>query len=90
MAAGTGSPREGAAILLFFGLGTLFPLLGFGVFASVLSRHVMHTLVHVSGVLVIAMGSMMADRGLKMTASGDDFGSLQSRLQYAATLKRDR
>ncbi|MDF9392993.1 heavy metal transport/detoxification protein [Methylococcus capsulatus] len=76
MAAGTGSPKEGAAILLFFGLGTLLPLLGFGVFASLLSRRVMHTLAHVSGVLVIVMGLMMAERGLKMTGSGYDFGSL--------------
>jgi sulfite exporter TauE/SafE/copper chaperone CopZ len=81
MAAGTGSPKEGAAILLFFGLGTLLPLLGFGVFASVLSRRVMHTLVHVSGILIIVMGLMMADRGLKLTGSGYDFGSLLDRWQ---------
>lgn len=86
MAAGTGSPREGAAILLFFGLGTLLPLLSFGVFASVLSRHVIHALVHVSGILVIVMGLMMADRGLKMTQSGYDFGSLLSRWQHCETL----
>ncbi|QXP86207.1 sulfite exporter TauE/SafE family protein [Methylococcus sp. Mc7] len=86
MAAGTGSPREGAVILLFFGLGTLLPLLGFGLFASVLSRRVMHTLVHVSGILVIAMGLMMADRGLKMTGSGYDFSSLLLRWQRTTGL----
>jgi uncharacterized protein len=85
MAAGTGSPKEGAAILLFFGLGTLLPLLGFGLFASVLSRHVMHTLVHVSGILVFIMGLMMADRGLKLTQSGYDFSSLLSRWQQGET-----
>jgi len=89
MAAGTGSPQEGAAILLFFGLGTLLPLLGFGVFASILSRHVMHTLVHVSGVLVIAMGLMMADRGLKLAQSGYDFGSLLSRWQHCQTVEHN-
>ena len=34
MAAGTGSPQEGAVLLFFFGLGTLVPLLGFGFFAT--------------------------------------------------------
>ena len=63
------------------------PLLGFGLFASALSRHVMQTLMHVSGILVIAMGLMMADRGLKMTQSGYDFGSLLSRWQDWKTVE---
>jgi len=77
MAAGTGSPQEGATLLLFFGLGTLVPLLGFGFFANLLSRNTIHDLVRVSGVLVIIMGVMMANRGLKLTKSGYDFGSVQ-------------
>ncbi len=77
MAAGTGSPQEGASLLLFFGLGTLVPLLGFGFFANLLSRNTIHDLVRVSGVLVIVMGVMMANRGLKLTKSGYDFGSVQ-------------
>ncbi|WP_367025605.1 sulfite exporter TauE/SafE family protein [Methylococcus sp. ANG] len=79
MAAGTGSPREGATILFFFGLGTLLPLLGFGLFASILSRNTIHLLVRVSGILVIIMGLMMADRGLKLIQSGYDLASLLSR-----------
>jgi uncharacterized protein len=75
MAAGTGSPGEGALLLFFFGLGTLPPLLGFGFFASYLSRKTIHDLVRVSGVLVIIMGLMMLDRGLLMTGSGLDSGS---------------
>jgi len=47
-------------------LGTLLPLLGFGLFASLLSSAVMRQLVRVSGILVIAMGLIMAGRGLKM------------------------
>lgn len=80
MAAGTGSPQEGATLLFYFGLGTLVPLLGFGFFANLLSRNTIHDLVRVSGVLVILMGVMMANRGLKMTKSGYDFNSVQSRV----------
>lgn len=81
MAAGTGSPQEGATILFYFSLGTLVPLLGFGAFASLLSRHTIHELVRVSGVLVFIMGIMMANRGLKMIDSGYDFNSLRVQLQ---------
>ena len=77
MAAGTGSPQEGATLLFFFGLGTLVPLLGFGFFANFLSRHTIHELVRVSGFLIIIMGVMMANRGLKMTQSGYDFESMR-------------
>lgn len=70
MAAGSGDPKQGAIILLMFGLGTLVPLLGFGLFASLLSPAVMRQLVRVSGLLVIAMGLMMAQRGLNMMRIG--------------------
>jgi uncharacterized protein len=75
LAAATGSPGEGALLLFFFGLGTLPPLLGFGFFASYLSRKALHDMVRVSGVLVIIMGLMMVDRGLLLTGSGFDSGS---------------
>ncbi|HTJ55471.1 MAG TPA: sulfite exporter TauE/SafE family protein [Nitrosospira sp.] len=81
MAAGTGSPQEGAAMLFFFGLGTLLPLLSFGLVASRVSQNVTRQLVLASAILVIAMGLMMADRGLKLTGSGYDFNSLSSRWQ---------
>lgn len=76
MAAGTGSPGEGATLLFFFGLGTLPPLLGFGFFASFLSRKTIHDMIKVSGILVIIMGAMMLNRGLTMTGSGLDAGSV--------------
>lgn len=72
MAAGTGNPQEGAAMLFFFGLGTLIPLLSFGVIASSIPRRIMRQLVLASAVLVIAMGLMMADRGLKMIGTSHD------------------
>ena len=79
MAAGTGSAQEGATMLFFFGLGTLIPLMGFGLIASSVPRRIMRQLVLASAVLVIGMGLMMADRGLKLTESGYDFNSLTSR-----------
>ncbi|MGE3511268.1 MAG: sulfite exporter TauE/SafE family protein [Vicinamibacterales bacterium] len=78
MSAGTGSATEGAAVLFFFGLGTLVPLLSFGLFASILSRNIMNQLVRASGILMIVTGVMMADRGLKLIDSGYDFRSLRS------------
>ena len=81
MAAGTGSALEGATMLFFFGLGTLIPLMSFGLFASSIPRRILHQLVLASAILVIAMGLMMADRGLKLTGSGYDFNSLTSRSQ---------
>ncbi len=70
MAAGSGDPVQGALILFWFGLGTLAPLLGFGFFASLLSPVFMRQLVKVSAILVIAMGVMMAQRGLKIVQAG--------------------
>jgi sulfite exporter TauE/SafE/copper chaperone CopZ len=70
MAAGSGDPVQGGLILLLFGLGTLLPLLGFGFFASLLSHGVIRQLVRVSGILVFAMGIMMAQRGMMLLKGG--------------------
>ena len=72
MAAGTGSPLEGAKMLLFFGLGTLPLMLGFGLLASALSRQFAPRLVKASGVIVIALGILMGQRGYAMLAKGED------------------
>ena len=45
---------------------------------------IMRQLVLASAILVIAMGLMMADRGLKLTGSGYDFNSLSSRWQQVS------
>ncbi len=66
MAAGTGNPLQGAKFLLLFGLGNLLALLGFAFFAVLLSPAAMRQLVSVSGILVIVMGLMMVQRGLKL------------------------
>ena len=83
MAAGIGSVQEGATILFFFGLGTLVPLLSFGLISSSVSKDAINLLIRASAILVIVMGLMMADRGLKLTGSGYDFNSLSSRWQQA-------
>ncbi|MEQ1638776.1 MAG: sulfite exporter TauE/SafE family protein [Methylococcales bacterium] len=79
MALGTANPVEGALLLLCFGTGTLIPLLTFGVFASTLSGKVQNQLQAVSAILVILMGLMMTDRGLKLTQSGYNFGAIVER-----------
>lgn len=70
MAAGTGDPIQGGMILLLFGLGTLGPLLSFGMFASLLPQSAMRQLVRVSGILLIAMAAMMAQRGMLLLKGG--------------------
>lgn len=70
MAAGTGDPTQGAMILLMFSLGTLLPLWGFGLFATLLSANAIRQLVKVSGLLVIVMGLMMAQRGMMFIKGG--------------------
>ncbi|MDD2761200.1 MAG: sulfite exporter TauE/SafE family protein [Methylomonas sp.] len=70
MAAGTGDSQQGAMILLMFSLGTLLPLWGFGLFATLLSTQAMQQLVRVSGVLVIVMGVMMAQHGMMFIKGG--------------------
>jgi sulfite exporter TauE/SafE len=72
LAAGTGSPVEGAKMLLFFGLGTLPLMMGFGFMASALSAQVAPKLVRVSGFIVIALGIIMLQRGYLMLSTGED------------------
>jgi sulfite exporter TauE/SafE len=76
MAAGTGSPVEGAKLLFVFGLGTLPVMLGFGLLTSALSKQFAPKIVKASGVIVIGLGALMLNRGLAMTGQGHDFHSL--------------
>jgi sulfite exporter TauE/SafE/copper chaperone CopZ len=76
MAAGTGSMLEGARMMLLFGAGTLPLLLGFGFLTSLISRRATNAFLKASGVLVIALGLIMANRGLILSGSGYDFMSL--------------
>lgn len=80
MAAGTGSWSQGAALLFFFGLGTLPLLLGFGFLTSLLSANLTPKLLKASGVIVMALGVIMLNRGLILTGTGIDFNTLIARV----------
>ncbi len=80
MAAGTGSWSHGAAILFFFGIGTLPILLGFGFLTSLLSKNLTPKLLKASGVIVMALGAIMLNRGLAAAGTGVDFNTLVTRV----------
>jgi sulfite exporter TauE/SafE len=75
MAAGTGSPVEGAKLMLVFGLGTLPVMLGFGVLTSAASARLAPKILRLSGAIVMVLGAVMLNRGLILTGSGYDFTS---------------
>lgn len=77
-AAGTGSPTQGALSLLAFGLGTLPPMLGFGMFTSFISKNTAKTIVKASGVIVIALGFIMLNTGLALTGVSIDLKTTAS------------
>lgn len=90
MAAGTGSWTQGAATLFFFGVGTLPLLLGFGFLTSLLSGTLTPKLLKASGVIVMALGLIMLNRGAAVTGSGFDFNTLVARgSQYLAPTAAD-
>lgn len=83
MAAGTGSAAEGAKMLFAFGLGTLPVMLAFGVVASMLSNALTHRLLKASGVIVLALGAVMINRGLILTGWGYDLASVVARMRQS-------
>jgi sulfite exporter TauE/SafE/copper chaperone CopZ len=85
MAAGIGDPLEGAKLLFLFGLGTLPLMFGFGFLASLVSHRLTHRILNASGLLVIALGLIMLNRGLAMTGSGYDFTALLQRAEVPRT-----
>ncbi len=80
MAAGTGNWIQGAAILFFFGIGTLPLLLGFGFLTSLLSANLTPKLLKASGFIVMILGAIMLNRGLAVTGTGVDFNTLIARV----------
>jgi len=63
-ALGTGSALTGALSMLFFALGTVFLMFGFGYFVSSISGERVKRMMKISGVVVILLGLFMANRGL--------------------------
>jgi hypothetical protein len=82
-AAGTGSVSQGALVLFAFGLGTLPVLLGFGIFASYVSKSMTHKILKISAIIVIILGIVMLNRGLALTGTGYDFNSMVTSVSSA-------
>lgn len=80
MAAGTGNCASGAAILFFFGIGTLPLLMGFGFLTSLLSANLTPKLLKASGFIVMILGAIMLNRGLAVTGTGVDFNTMIARV----------
>ncbi len=76
LAAGTGSMIEGAKLLFVFALGTLPVMLGFGFLTSFISKNSTRKILKASGAIVIVLGLVMINRGLVLTGTGLDTGSL--------------
>lgn len=87
MAAGSGSAIRGAGMLFFFGLGTLPMMMGFGIFAGLISRQMTPKLIRASAVIVVALGAVMLNRGLKMTGSELDLASLRNQALRTVALE---
>ena len=67
LAATSGDPVKGAAIMLIFGLGTLPAMLGIGLSISHLSVRLRSGLFRVAAVLVVLVGLQLALRGLALS-----------------------
>ncbi len=66
-ALGTGSFIAGATSMLMFSLGTVPLMFGFGAVSTLLSRKFTNRMLKFSAVLVIALGVVMAGRGLSLS-----------------------
>jgi len=78
LAAGNGNALEGAKILALFGLGTLPALLGFGLLTRMLSNTMTRRVIHASGIILIVLGSMMLNKGIMHSGSGNDLKTVHS------------
>lgn len=87
MAAGTGSPWEGAKLMLVFGLGTLPVMMGFGLLTSMASASLAPKIVRYSGLIVVALGAIMLNRGLVLSGAEYDF---TSGLAWVSSQLRDK
>ena len=66
-ALGTGSFLAGAGSMLFFSLGTVPLMFGFGAISSFLSGKFTHRMMKVSAVLVMILGVIMLSRGFNLS-----------------------
>lgn len=89
LAAGTGQPLEGARMLFVFGLGTLPAMLSFGLLASTLSRQFAPKIVRASGVIVLALGVVMFNRGMALATTSSDRTELMTSTSKSTTMASD-
>jgi sulfite exporter TauE/SafE/copper chaperone CopZ len=87
MAAGTGSMVEGAKLLFIFAIGTLPVMLGFGYLTSFISSKMTHKILKASGAIVIVLGLIMLNNGLRLTGIGYDVGSIVKSVSAAGSGK---
>ena len=79
LAAGTGSPIEGARLLFIFALGTLPVMLIFGYMTSMITANTTRKLLKTSGIIILVLGAFMLNRSLLISGSGYDFNSIRSK-----------
>lgn len=84
LAAGTGSPIKGAALLAVFALGTLPMMFAFGYLANMVTANTTRMFMKVSSLIIVALGLMMLNRGLLLSGSGWDAHSLWSKTAVLA------
>lgn len=87
LAAGTSSWQQGATTLFFFGVGTLPLLMGFGFLTSILSASLTPKLLKASGVIVMALGVIMLNRGMAVAGTGYDFNTIVARVSQKLSPK---
>ena len=68
-AAGTGNVFSGMFGLAAFGLGTLPIMIGFGSFASAISKNTTKKILKLSAIIVLVLGIIMLNRGLTVLGS---------------------
>ena len=76
MAAGTGNPARGAALLAVFALGTLPTMFAFGYLASMITANTTRHFLKLSSLIIILLGAVMLNRGMLISGSGFDLNSL--------------
>lgn len=78
LAATSGSFFIGATMLMAFALGTLIPMLGFGVFASFISHAMQNKIVKFSGIIVLIMGLLMINNGLALSGNAINVSTISN------------
>lgn len=90
MAAGTGSPVHGAALLAVFALGTLPVMFIFGLLSTMITANATRHFLKISGFIIMLLGAIMFNRSLLLSGTGYDVNSLVSEAsQKASSLLAD-